>query len=84
MGSIFPEMEGLVESRSRLSNHNGPLCGGLAWTSPQAWYLVWGGPCFLICSQTRLPNNPSEAQRPDCEMRPVKLQRNTHRLVASA
>ena len=58
-GSIFHEPEGLAEPRARLSNHNGPLCGGLAWTHLRAWPLGWGGPSFLICSQTQLPDNSS-------------------------
>lgn len=57
--NIFREPEGLTEPRARLSNHNGPLCRGLAWTHPQAQPLGWGGHCFLICFQTQLLNNPT-------------------------
>lgn len=62
-GNIFREPEGLAEPRARLRGHNGPLCGGLAWTHPRAWPLGWGGSSFLICSQTQLPSNSSHAQR---------------------
>lgn len=60
--NIFREPEGLAEPRAGWRDHNGPLCGGLAWTRPQAQLLGQGGPCFLICSQTQLLNNPPWAQ----------------------
>lgn len=64
-GNIFREPEGLA-SPGPAEHHNGPLCRGFTGTHPQAQLLGQGGPCFLVCSQTQLPNNQPSVQTRIC------------------